>query len=423
MENILNQMINEAAAPAPAPAINTLRTVDPAHSFRQGDVITQGGLRHIQERVAANDGFRGIGTLVGEFNNNVEEIRRAAGLDWNPVKVQGCAVSKRGGVVEVPNQFFLFQGGPSVKEPKPLPVPSVTSAYTVHTNSQLIGMMSDFATEADLRITRVGSLDGGSRIFAVATSDVKEEVAVGDIISLQFILQSGHGNGVATKVAGRANRLTCSNGAMISMAAGRVSLSHRTGLTVMRIAGVRDIVLKAAEAFTGYVAQLRGLYQTPATPAIIRLALAQYLLTDDADWATVVRNLAGREMADQAGAGDSRRVGAEVIERVLAAEASRPVINRMFQGLTNTRLLSAVVEATDHQYGPALNRNTLGHAHNGMTYYSTHVRGRSAESALKTNLDRDDAKGFANLLTAQYVPAMQQVMGARAQVALPLPRH
>jgi len=181
--------------------------------------------------------------------------------------------------------------------------------------------------------------------------------------------------------------------------------------------------MKAAEAFTGYVGQIRGLYNTPATPAIIRLALAQYLLADDADWATVVRNLAGRDMADAAGAGDSRRVGAEVIERVLAAEASRPVINRMFQGLTNTRLLNAVVEATDHQYGPALNRNTLGHAHNGMTYYSTHVRGRNPESALKTNLDRDDAKGFANLLTAQYVPAMEQVMGTRAQVALPLPRR
>lgn len=403
-ENAVQQNANEAA---------DHRALDPRrlgsdHSFAKGDRITTAGLAHIRTAVNNADGYRGLGVDVTAANNNVDAIREIAGLGWNPVKVPAAGLGKTGETVAIPNQYFLFKSGTR----EPLPVPSVTDAYIPHTNSQLLGMMSGFAEDADLRINRVASLDGGARIVTVASSDVREDVAVGDTFALRIVLQSGHGGGVATRVSAQAFRLLCNNGAMVSVAAGRVSIRHNTGLTILRIEKARDIVLKASEAFQQYVLRMRGLYQTPATPGIIRLALAQYLLSDDQDWARVVRNVAGAAAAEAQK--ESRRIGADVIERILAAEASRPVAARMFAGINNARLLNAVIEATDTQVGAAQNRRTLGHAHNGMTYYGTHVRGRNAESALKSNLDRDDAKGFMELLEQQYVPAVQQVMGVAA---------
>lgn len=424
--NILNQIAAEAEGFVQQNANEAAdhRQLDPRrlgadHSFAKGDRITAAGLSHIRTAVNGMDGYRGQGVDVTAANNNVDAIREIARLDWNPVKVAAAGLGKTGEAVPIPNQFFLFKSGTR----EPLPVPSVTDAYIPHTNSQLLGMMSGFADDADLRINRVTSLDGGARIMAVASSDVREDVAVGDTFALRIVLQSGHGGGIATRVSAQAFRLLCNNGAMISVAAGRVSIRHNTGLTVLRIERAREIVLKASEAFQQYVMRMRGLYETPATPGIIRLALAQYLLTDDQDWARLVRNVAGQAALD-AMKGE-RRVGSDVIERVLAAEASRPIAARMFAGIDNARLLNAVIDATDHQVGAAANRKTLGHAHNGMTYYSTHVRGRNAESALKANLDRDDAKGFMDLLETQYVPAVRQVLGvAAADVArMPLQRR
>lgn len=394
---------NEVAAPVAAPQ-------SPAHSFRQGDRITASGLNHVRNTAthAANkyDGFRGQGVNVAHLSD-LKEIQQAAGLDWNPVKVQAAGLGKTGEAVIIPGYFQLFKSGTR----EPLPVPTVTAAYKPHTNSEVLGMMQSFCDESGLTLSRVGQMDGGSRIWAAANSDVKEDVAVGDTISMQVIVSTGHGNGQATKVTARALRLTCSNGAVISVNAGRISIRHNSGLTAVRIANAREFVLSAAERFGVYVRQLRELYETPATPAIMQLALAQYFLSDEGDWENVLRRVGGQQaIVDQ---GDHRRIGAEVIEKVLQAESSRSVVSSMFRDLSNARLLNAVIDATANQTGAAQGtaRRSLGHVANGVTYYQTHVRGRSDESGLKAAMDRDDAQGFQGMLQTQYVPAIRQVMG------------
>lgn len=423
VENILEQMIaghnavaqnNNVEGPAPAPA--PARVEGPAHSSKTGDRITAAGLGHIKETVKHFDGYRGQGVEVGGMAN-LQEIQVAAGLDWNPVKVQAAGLGKTGEAIAIPGYYQLFKSGTRV----PLPVPTVTESYKPHTNSQVLGMMQGFCDDTNMRLTRVGQMDGGSRIWAVASSDVKEDVVVGDTIAMQVVVSTGHGNGQATKISARALRLSCSNGAVISVSAGRVSIRHNAGLTAVRIANANGFVRSAAERFGLYVRQLRDLYETPATPVIMQLALAQYFLSDEEDWNSVLRRVAGEQAI--AAQGDERRVGADVIERVLQAESSHRVVGRMFADLKNARLLNAVIDATANQVGAAQGsaRKSLGHVHNGVTYYQTHLRGRSAESGFKAALDRDDAQGFAGMLETQYVPAIRQVMG-QAQAAAPVAR-
>lgn len=408
---LLNEIVN---ADAERRAANT-RHEDAlkAHSFTKGDTITQNGRRLVEQHMqtyAAPPAYRGCGVDVSSAGNNVDAIREMAALKWNPVKIGAAALGPKGGVIDVPGEYWLFKSGTRDR----IPVRSVTEEFIPHTNTQLLRMMAAFADEANLKITRVGQMDGGSLIWAAASSEVAENVAVGDVVGLTIVLRSGHGCGVATKVTAQAIRLSCTNGAIVSVKAGRVHLTHRAELTELRIANAIEYMQQANTAFREYVERVRPLYEVPATPAILRLALAQYLLTKGEDWAAVVKEATkGAIIPDPK---EERRVGSDVIERVLLAEAGNKwFAQRMFNGMERQQpLLNAMVAAAENQPGEQTSKGTLAHVLNTVTYYDSHVRGSnrkgSAERQVRAGFDNDNAQGVLQLLERQYVPAIQQIM-------------
>jgi len=409
---LLNQIVNAAADPV---AANTNTDAPKAHSFTAGDQITEAGKKYAQAALTTNvpTPYRGLGADVSTANNNAQLIREMAGLMWNPVKVEAAAKGPKGGIIDVPGEYWLYKSGTQER----IPVRSVTEDFVPHTNQQLIDMTVKFANEIQATVQRMGHMNGGSLIWAVASSHILEDVVVGDTYGMNIVLRSGHGCGVATKLTAQAFRLACSNGAVVCVTAGRVRVPHSTGLTEMRIMNAIDYMRTASEEFHKYLDRVRPLYQVPATPAVLRLALAQYLLTKDEDWAKVVE--AATLGAIKPDSKEERRVGADVIERVLQAEASqRYLAERMFNQLDRQQpLLNAVIDATQHQPGAQFSQGTMAHILNGMTYHDSHVRAANRESGgdaqVLRGFEHDNAQGVLELLEQQYVPAVRQVMGRR----------
>lgn len=377
-DNILNAILeNENQAPA-APVVDDT-ALNGAHSFTRGTTITEAGRRHV-ERVAelAAGSYRGLGTDVSDLGNDAPAIMRAAGLNWKTIPMP-LAIQGRHEFRPFPGMVALVRGDNGY------PLAVATDSYKPHHNEQLIGTMARFANEAGLTLARVGTFNGGSRGWAIATSGVSAEAKVGDVIAMHIVMKFGHAPGTATSIMAFAHELRCSNGACIEVGRGKARFVHSAELSATRISTAREFVRAAAGAFGQHMDKLILLRQTPSTAALDLMQLAELYQPE----------LAGRMAERLQGITnlnpetDNYETYRSLGRRVIAACLERDDSRRLVAGMIyhhGDRLLKQVVDATLHQPGADATVNTMAHAYSGVTNFNSNVRGRQAITGLEANL-------------------------------------
>lgn len=381
--NPQTQTQTQTQTPAPAPASAPIQAN--AHDFRRGAVLTQQQAEHAARGVAEWDRYgkveyRGLGVGVQTLNNNPQDILQAAGMDWRTVPVQ-LAMRGKMETRDIPGMRAL------VRSDNGAYLSVASESYKPHQNAELMGVMATVARDNGLTIRRVGTFDGGTRIWAVARGTMSAPVAVGDTVAMDVVMRSGHEPGFATVLRAAALRLVCSNGAIVSDNKGLVvSLNHHRGLTGDRLHAVRKAIGEYTGMFQRYVEQVAAFYEVPLHKLAQRVFLADVVQPELVDELAKVLRLERRQ---------DMRLGAQVVQRILDQEEARSgaalAVNRV---LTNGggRLLQGIIGASQVQVGKELSEGTLAHGYNAITYYNSHVRGRGAETGLESQLFGDGGR-------------------------------
>ena len=363
---LLNEIINQDA--------NQTRGFDGgAHSFKAGSQITESGIRHVESSILSNTAYRGYGVDVSMCNNDRTAIADKADMNWKTIAMP-LAIQGRSEYRPFPGMVAL------VRSDNGAPLSVATTDYKPHHNSQLLGNMCEFASEAGLKLSRIGLFDGGERGFAVATSGVNRGACVGDAVSMHIVLRFGHKPGTATSFRAWANELRCSNGMCVEVAAGKARFVHSAELTPGRIAQARVFVNDAAKAFNGHVDKLEQLRKVKSNKGLDLMQLAVLFQP-----ALVVKIQERLDTAFSLHADSQAVLGERIIASILERDRSVDIVSRMINDGAD-RLLNNVILATVNQPGGQYTVNTMAHAFSGVTNYNSNVRGRSAETGLEANL-------------------------------------
>lgn len=348
--------------------------------------------------------FRGQGTKIAELNNDPKAIHEALQVDWEPVKLPMFAQGTQGGMAATP-MYALWKSGHGAEDGY---IDCCTKAYKPHLFRELVSQLCDFANSVGLAIDHVGTADGGTRIWASAEAKMQMEVAKGDLVSLRLDMSTAHTVGTATRYTASAYELWCSNGATISKALGLSRHTHQTKLSARQERDER-LLQGIHRAFQAQIERHAELYKLPASPEIRRLLFIHLFGTEE-DWASVCDHLATQRSTE-------RRIGADMIERLLQCE-DRGIARTVWADIKPGKLLMEVTEATKRQPGQQTSKGTLAHVYNGITYWNSNVRGRegNAQRAVLSSIHgpfRASSDTAMEVLTTQYVPALQAVYGRR----------
>jgi len=353
-------------------------------------------------------GYRGIGNKVAACNNDPKAILAAAKLDWRVGQARMGAIG-HAEVRDVPT------GRVNVRSDNGAVLGWSSSKYKVHQNSELIGTVCNFANETGLRVTQAGCWDGGARIWASATSDVvKSEAKVGDMVSLQISMRSGHTADVATMFSASALRLICLNGATLRVAGGVCRFRHSSTWGHEQTNAAAQYVAAAAEAFGRHMDRLKALYAVHTSRALDLTYLLQLLepglmpiLTD-----RILRGSVSTAAQSTPQTTNAKAANRRLLNAIAERDENVGIVRNLIDSQTGKRTLNAAIMAYDHQPGHALSHGTLAHPYNGVTHFNSNVRG-SAEAGLESNYWGSGAvtNGAALDLALEYATALSATPG------------
>lgn len=128
-------------------------------------------------------------------------------------------------------------------------------------NAQIVQSLRDFCEMSGdgLQINRLGQLNGGKNIFAVATlKHVIDVKSVGDIIETRLLLKESHENGKGLQIMTHMNRLVCTNGMTQLVKVKGKTLGH---VKEFNTASVRAYLSEAYEGVAQYGETMEALAQ------------------------------------------------------------------------------------------------------------------------------------------------------------------
>lgn len=355
------------------------------------------------QTTTVNNGYRGIGNKVAACNNDPKAILAAAKLDWRVGQARMGAIGHRE-VRDVPT------GRVMVRSDNEAILGYGSSRYKVHQNADLINTLCRFANETGLRVTEAGCWDGGARIWAAATSEVvKAEAKVGDVVSLQISMRSGHTADVATMFNASALRLVCLNGATLRIAGGVCRFRHSSTWGREQANEAGKYVAAAAGAFNRHMDRLKALYAVHTSRALDLTYLLQLLepklmplLTD-----RILRGAVSTAADSTPNPINAKVANRRLLDAILERDESIGIVRSLVDSQTGKRTLNAAIMAYDHQPGGNLSKGTLAHPYNGITHYNSNVRG-TAEAGLESNYwgEASETNGAALDLALEYTTAL-----------------
>lgn len=104
-------------------------------------------------------------------------------------------------------------------------------------------MFNTFCKDNDLTIDRLGSFNGGKKIFALTKLpiEIKPNKAVGDITEAYLVLTESHEHGVGTSVDLYTNRLICTNGMTRKVKQFTKTSNHATQFNTDKISNTLEL--------------------------------------------------------------------------------------------------------------------------------------------------------------------------------------
>ncbi|HEX6824771.1 MAG TPA: DUF932 domain-containing protein [Nitrospiraceae bacterium] len=348
----------------------------------------------------AQQEYRGAGVSVAHLNNNPSAIMEAAGMNWKtiqmPLFVHGKTENRM-----IPGSVANYRSDGQNENGGFLAV--VSESYKIHQNAEMVANMCDWASAGSMTITRAGTFDGGTRIWAESVAKVEGQVKKGDLVSLRLLLRSGHDGATASTITANAMRLVCSNGATVSVAGGRARSSHRSRWTEFQSNKARAFVEAAARAFYAHLTEVGKLYETPSNRAINLLYMASVLKPDMIPAiVSKLKNPNGTTLDSILESLDATvaHLNGDLLNQILEHQSSASLVESMIRN-SGSRALSEAIIAHDSQPGREFSRDTLADGYNALTFMASHRRGSTEASMFSS----DSGEALTQALVVQELLA------------------
>ena len=361
--------------------------------------------------------YRGLGAAVAGLGT--EAALQVAGMDWKtvqlPMVIQGKSEQRPSAFKSLVRSDNGEELGVSTADYKP-----------IH-NHQIVGSMLRVgeAVGNGMQLERLGALDGGRRIWGMATIpghsfslpvgkewEERMRTAHGgstswiheDNTQLKALFGSGHVPGMAFSIEFMAERQICTNGAKISKMLGRFYMTHSGTFDANTLAKIRSLFEGAGMVFEKYEQQARYLRSVSIGTEESRVLVAQLLgpqtlikMVEEGRIGERVRM--GWSENDKVSDGFNGLHTGRLLDAIVAQDASREVVEQMLN-----RPAKRVVELINTQPGAEMAKDTLWNTYNAVTYFVDHERGLNNDSGLNAALFGEGAqtKVQAMELATQY---------------------
>jgi hypothetical protein len=321
--------------------------------------------------------YNRLGTDVRDDNDIGDKLRHA-GLDYKVCKVQAAAISPRtGNAMPIEGQQSIHRSDGNA--PSAGFLGFCSKHYIPSQNSDSAKMFNHICQEHNLTIERMGEFGNGERVFAYADTGSTSFVgdpAVGDVVSLGFLLTDGHVPGIARTLAGVIKRLACSNGMVTSSKEVLFRQTHRGTINQPDMVKIREAIAAAAAEYAEYMEQANRMRQVRMSPHASCGYIAQVLQPDllaKVAQETEERIVAGAMVlrTPSMSVSDQDR-GRALIDKILQASTTA----ELFDWQAANRAVKHVARNVHEQPGATLAPQTLWNTHNAVTHYVDHLRGR-----------------------------------------------
>lgn len=151
--------------------------------------------------------WHGLGQAV-EQNATIEQMRAAAGLEWSAMEatVQYCAARDNGPQLRPMDEKKVIY-----RSDTGAPIGLVGSNYKPHQPGEILEFFRDTITDDGWYIATAGTLDGGSRLWVMASRGDSDEVMQGDRITENLLLATSFDGSMKTTALMTAIRVVCQN--------------------------------------------------------------------------------------------------------------------------------------------------------------------------------------------------------------------
>lgn len=207
--------------------------------------------------------YKGVGATV-ETGMSLPEQVKAASLDW---RVETSPIRYGADFHLVDSEQYRKA---IYREDTGELLDTVGKGWQPFQNEQIVDTFNQFAIANELNIERLGSLDKGRCIFAVANLNEQFALSGEDIVTGKILITNYHKSGCGLRIDLMATRLVCSNGMTMPVRIGGKVISHVGGYDEVR---VREVLNSAKTNFVEYQEQSQLLAQRPVTDAEAMLLL------------------------------------------------------------------------------------------------------------------------------------------------------
>lgn len=288
--------------------------------------------------------WHGLGAQV-EDNLNSDEFLKAAGLDW---RVDRCELQARvaGTNITVPDRYALVRS----TDKKVLSV--ISKWWNPMQNHEMLDFMGAYVATGGAKLETAGSLKGGKLVWGLASLNHEFEVESGDRVKGYLLFVSPHEPGRAITIRTTTVRVVCANTLALAESSGGVNYSQTHGMKFNEGAA-RAKIGQAHEELSKAEENARIMCRIKInTKDFVQKVLAPVYAPDKAD--------------DEA------------------------FIRRIMETKVTPRPIKGIIKSMSEAPG-AIEGNAWG-AMNGVTHYSDHVAGRSADTRLASSWTGDTAR-------------------------------
>lgn len=240
--------------------------------------------------------WHGLGTRMPEDNQNLDQWRVAAGLDWFADR---APIQFKNGenVVEVPDRHALFRSDNGmflgVVSPKYKPVQP----------RDVLDFYGDLTERHGFKMEVAGALRGGKVIWGLAKTGVGTRIMGQDAVDCYLLLATGFDTVMATRAFFTATRVVCNNTIQIAFENGaatgkKVSVSHHSTFDPTKV----KMELGVGDAFAAWNAKAEALAAREVTPEEqVKFLLSVYHNVTDLGSDVAKSKMAERTMERMAG--------------------------------------------------------------------------------------------------------------------------
>jgi len=218
--------------------------------------------------------YKGVGSAINEkvSESDVPHLLKQAKLDW---KVEVAKGVKFGPDFKYESKLaqVIYRQNPDVPG-EVIHLGTTSPRWQPFQNDQVVTSFVLFCEKSQLTMERLGALDQGRIIFAVARTDETFVLPGGDIVQGKLLLTNAHKSGRGARVDLMAPRLVCTNQLVLPVKVAGQVIAHTSSYSEEKITRILEA---AKTGFSKFQKDAEFLSSTPVEDSVAHTLIVRIL--------------------------------------------------------------------------------------------------------------------------------------------------